>query len=85
MLHGHGFSAIPANAVGVLASTDDDPLAFRESQEVRQTFDIIVESDSELRCVPRTKYTHAVAIYLGAILSDDRTEVVWVNETRPLP
>ena len=84
-MQGSGFSMVPNDAVGVWAISNDDPLAFRNSQDNANTFDVIVGSDNLLTCVPRVLYTHSVPNYLGAILSADRQTVYWVNETRPLP
>lgn len=82
---GAGFVAIPSDAVAVWAISNDAPLAYRDSQEIVQTFDVVVNSDNKLTCIPRAVYTHTVPLYVGAILSADRSEVLWVNETRPLP
>lgn len=82
---GAGFSAIPGDAIAVWAISNDAPLAYRDTQETAQTFDVVVNSDNELTCIPRAVYVHTVPVYVGAILSADRSEVLWVNETRPLP
>lgn len=33
----------------------------------------------------RAVITHETPVYLGGILSQDKTEVLWENTTKPLP
>lgn len=84
-MHGAGFSAIPDDAVAVWAIDNNNPLAYRNTTENVQTFHIEVIDDNTLVCIPDAQYTHSVAVYIGAILTADRSEVLWVNNTQPLP
>ena len=84
-MRGAGFSAIPNDAVAVWAIANNAPLAYKDSTEPVQTFDVMVTDDNNLTCVPKAQYVHTVPVFIGAILSADRSEVLWVNETQPLP
>ena len=83
-LIGSGFSKIPANAVGVYANDNNKPLEFSDVETASLLFNIEVLSDTRLKATPGEAASHVKANYLGAILSNDRQEVLWVNETRPL-
>ena len=84
-LKGSGFTLIPSNAVGVLAISNNHPLEFKNTTVPYQMYTIVVESDTYMECIPKQREAHGQPVYLGAILSEDRTEVIWVNETQPLP
>lgn len=82
---GHGFLYLPSGAVGIYANDNNDPLAFSDASVPSQVFDISVMDDEHMSLIPREVTSHNRPNYLGAIVSADRTEVLWLNDTRPLP
>ena len=85
-LLGRGFVNIPNDAVGCLAVSNDDPLAYRyETGEFSyRLFEVSEKTNNRLVMTPVVDTPHAVPSYLGCIVSQDRTVVYWVNETHPL-
>ena len=77
--------AIPAGAVGIFAKNNENPLEYRSTIVTNNLFDVTVIDDTLANVVPRNVTTHQVPNYLGAILSQDRTEVIWLNDSKPLP
>lgn len=48
-------------------------------------FDIRVIDDEHMVVTPQREINHALANYLGGIVSNDRETLYWVNKTKPLP
>jgi hypothetical protein len=48
-------------------------------------FDITNKSNREMALRQRNEYTHSSPSYLGAIVSQDRQTIYWVNRTKPIP
>ena len=82
---GEHFAQIPNNAVGLYAVSNDDPLASRYGDVDWYFYDIVENTGTSMRLVSRNAFGHAVANYLGGIVSADRQIVYWVNNSRPLP
>lgn len=85
ILFGSGFSGIPDNAVGILARANDNPLEFIETDNPINLFSISQKTDTQLTMSPVQLITHTIDSYLGAIVSEDRQTIYWVNDTNPLP
>lgn len=74
------------DALGLISYNNDEPLTYLNDTNNTHLFNIEVVSDNELIASWRgTSAELPVASYLGAIVSNDRTEVLWVNNTSPLP
>lgn len=84
-LRGINFNLIPQDAVGVLMVSNDDPLFNRDTTFNNRLFDLNVISDTELTATQRNPSEHNTPSSIGAILSQDRQTVYWVNDMRPLP
>lgn len=76
---------MPANAVGLYAIDNDEPLAYKDTDMSQLIFDLTVVDDNNCIATCRDARTHLQANYLGCIVSADRTEVIWTNTNKPLP
>lgn len=87
MIRGSGFDNIPTDAVGLFAYENTMPLAYinAPSGNSEYIFTIVNKSDSEMVMKCENGTAHSVDNYLGGIVTADRQEVIWVNETQPLP
>lgn len=81
---GRGFDNLPSDVVGTISFYNDDPLRFRYETGPNFYCTIISKSNSEIVLAAAGAVEHS-ALYLGAILSNDRETIFWINETRPLP
>lgn len=84
-LEGFNFEGIPGDAVGILALNNDDPLQRRESQDRWAYMPLVSKTENTLVFRFEEQHQFSVPNYLGGIVSADRSEVYWINETRPLP
>lgn len=85
MLRGDGLSLIPSNAVGIMATSNQDPLAFLGTDDPGYLYDITEHSNMRIVVSQRAAGPHSRNTYLGAITSPDGSVVYWVNESEPLP
>lgn len=72
------------DAVGIYSDANDDPLKYRYQTLDLRTGTIKEKTDTTLK-ISSNEIHGIIQIYLGAIVSADRSEVYWVNDTRPLP
>lgn len=82
---GRFFDRIQDGSIGIYATSNDDPLAKRYSMNNNDLFDIVNKSDTTMRVEARVQQSHSSNNFLGALVSQDREIVYWVNNTRPLP
>lgn len=73
---------LPADAVAVPMSNNDNPLQYRT---VSAAMTIVERTDNEITFAVANEGQHSTAFSIGAILSNDREEVYWINTNRPLP
>lgn len=85
VLTGENFDEIPANALGVYSSDNDDPLQHRYDREANRVFRIAEQSETSLTLTPQASSIPSVPVYLGAIVSQDGATVYWINNSKPLP
>ena len=83
-LIGENFDLLPSDTVGVQMHSNDDPLANRY-EPVDVNLMHIVERSSTRILVRAYRHWEHIQCSIGALLSNDRSVVYWVNETRPLP
>lgn len=57
----------------------------RDDAEEFLVLNITSKTPSEMTLTTGVSHNYTVPRYLGAILSNDRTTVYWVNNTAPLP
>lgn len=83
-LIGTGMTLLPADAVVILARSNDSPLAWLENQDPAYNTSVSIVNDEQVNF----KFEEAVfnlPVYIGALVSSDRQTIYWVNRTRPLP
>lgn len=85
-LEGYDLDLIPQDAVGIISTSNDDPMIYRYSQSLLYAHPVSgVTSTKVFVGDPLQSHNLNVPAYLGAIVSNDRNTVYWVNETQPLP
>ncbi len=84
-LRGENLDIIPVDAIGVLSSENENPLELRYTQSDYNTASIVSISEDEIELRFNGESSHLANVYLGAIVSQDREVVYWMNETSPLP
>lgn len=84
-LHGSGFDSIPANAVGIVALNNDEPLEYINTTNEGGLVRIGEKTQNRITLTQQQQYYHSIATYLGAIVSADRQTIYWMNSTKPLP
>ena len=85
VLHGSGFSYLPSNIVGVRSNDNNDPLVQRYSTADTQVYHVESKTDNELVLALSVVSMPQAPAYFGALLSNDRSTIYWLNETQPLP
>lgn len=85
ILKGENFDMIPADAVGVMSRLNDEPLENLNSSVRAFLYRIDASTKKEMTLVQESEQALSANTYLGAIVSNDRQTVYWVNETKPLP
>ena len=85
ILRGKGFGNIPDDAVGIGATSNDDPLEYVNTTNAALILQIAEKTDIQIRMTQDMQYSHTYAAYLGAIVSADRQTIYWVNTSKPLP
>lgn len=84
-LTGSGFDWLPSDALGIRATSNDNPLEFINSGSL-SLYDITEKSDTRI-VLARQGGVGPIGSrgYLGAIVSNDRNIIYWVNDSQPLP
>lgn len=83
-LEGAGFDALPSEAVAVPMTSNDDPLHYRNTGTLATVMTMTRISNTQVQFRASAEGGHPESS-IGAILSHDRSEVFWVNNTNPLP
>lgn len=73
------------DAVGVIASNNDNPIGGKDSINPIQLYQIVSKTDTEMVVAQVETAPHSVPTYMGGFLSQDRAVVYWENDTKPLP
>lgn len=83
-LYGSGFVGLPSNAVAIPMADNDNPLQYRNT--VVPAFVMTIENvtPNSVTFSSLAEGDHGRSS-IGAILSNDRETVYWVNNSRPLP
>lgn len=84
-LNGENFDEIPNDAVAVVATNNEEPLQFRYSTSAGNVMHVAQKTNTAMLIQYDELQTTGNAVYLGAILSRDRSTIYWVNKTKPLP
>ena len=81
VVKGSGFMSIPMDAVGIMSDNKVEPLKLIDSTNPRFLYSVNVRTDTRLELMPMQSATHNAPVYLGGIVSNDRSVVYYVNET----
>lgn len=84
VLKGAGFDALPENAIAVPMINNSEPLQFRYNELGYNVMTMNRMSNTEVQFESTTIADHSPKS-IGAILSQDRETIYWVNTTNPLP
>lgn len=77
---------IPDDAIGILATNNNNPLQRRYTHTAGyDRYLIVSKSEGEIVLSDGGIYDLGDDTYLGGIISPDGAEVYWVNESKPLP
>lgn len=82
---GHGFDTLPPDAVGVLSISNETPLMMRYTNNNEWMYRISSVSSNRLVMSQVVEGSHQDNNYLGAILTNDRSEILWINDSHPIP
>lgn len=85
ILDGYRFDLMPEGAVAFLSNVNSNPTMNVGSTNRAVIMDISVLSEHTAKAVARQVVTHSTPYYIGALATEDGSEVFWVNNTRPLP
>ena len=83
-LKGVGFMELPDDAIAVPMSDNDNPLENRNVTSGGSVMRIVERTATTITFSAAFDVNHGV-ISIGAILSGDRSDVYWQNNTRPIP
>ena len=81
---GRNFNQLPVDAIAVPMIKNDWPLELRYNTSAANVMTMTRMSDTEVIFQARDEREHNPAS-IGAILSNDREKIYWINDTRPLP
>lgn len=84
ILVGSNFDLIPDSAVGLLAINNDLPLEFIDKTTDNFLFSVFEKTENRIVLRPNVSVTHSSDSFIGAIVSNDRRTVYWVNDSKPL-
>lgn len=68
-----------------MSDSNNDPLRNRYAASDTVVEKITARDETQISFATDTSHAYGIATYLGAIYSEDRQTIYWVNETRPLP
>lgn len=81
---GSDFELLPDDVVGILSNHNEDPLEGRYWMNDNAYCSVVSKSENEIKLAAERSSSHE-ELYLGAIVSKDRTIVYWQNDSAPLP
>lgn len=85
ILQGVNFDMLPDDVIGVLASDNDRPTQYINSTNLRYFIDVVEEkSETMLSITQQAPHESTNMYYLGCLV-DGQKNILWINETRPLP
>lgn len=84
IVRGYRLDLIPNDAVAVPSGHNDAPLENRIIDDPSFFAVITARNESSITFKSPNAVAHS-QLYLGGILTNDREEVLWVNDSQPLP
>lgn len=82
---GKNFNLLDDTVIGLYASENDNPLGYLNATREDLIFRVDEKSNNRMILKSRSPLSHRVASYLGCIVSADRSQIIWENNTQPLP
>ena len=82
---GSGFDVIPSDAVAIIAIRNENPLEYLHTLDHWASMAIEAKEDDSISFRFSEAFSFANPLYIGAIVSADRSQIYWVNNTEPLP
>ena len=76
---------IPQDAWILLSDDNDNPLKYANDDGYGYRLSITEKLESTMKLEQFFGAWDLAATYMSAILTPDRSEVIWVNDTKPLP
>lgn len=83
-IEGRNLDLLPNDIIGVVSNHNDNPLEGRYSVDDNFYCQVVSITTNTLVLSARSAVPHG-ALYLGGIVSNDRTVVYWQNDSAPLP
>lgn len=83
-ISGSGFNHIPSDAVAIISTVNDEPLRYRYSEENWTFMNIVSKSDNLMSFSFSETHQFPIPLFIGAIVSADRSQLYWVNNSQPL-
>lgn len=75
---------MPKSAIGVSSLYNDRPMANRYDKRDISLLDLEIVSDNIIIATARVESYHSTN-YLGGIVTKDRNQIIWENDSAPLP
>lgn len=85
-LVGWNFNSLPVDAVGTLAFNNASPLSYRTTTNASRVFRVEVVDNTRARALVSDwrEHDYPGAFFLGCIVSNNREQLYWVNNSSPL-
>lgn len=84
-LQGNYFNYVPDDAIAIISYENDNPLEYLDDTGLSHYLVLSDKTDNSMKATGNGSYSFPRNVYLGALVSADRSEIYWVNETKPLP
>lgn len=84
-LLGNGFNLLPDDVVGVPMSDNGNPSYYRYDNSAVNVMNVIERSNNRIVMRAAESSPHGRITSIGMLLSNDRSTVYWINDTRPIP
>lgn len=81
---GKNFDLIPDDAIILLSTRNEEPLMNINNSTAYNYENIVEKTDSIMKSQFNSPHSRTKC-YPGAIVSEDRKTIYWVNNTKPLP
>ena len=83
-IRGIGFDALPNNIEGVLSEINEAPTEYAEALPAWVVCTLVSKTDT-LMVFSNGNRDGALDRYMGCIIQSETREILWVNDTKPLP
>lgn len=80
-----GVEYLPVGAIGVMSNNNDNPEMYAGTAHASQDCEILSIQGSRVVFGQDSSHNHSTKSYLGCIVSADRSQILWTNNSKPLP